>query len=475
MGTTPDLLAWVALLVPLLAGMLLVRLGLRGKRIDDHPLCRRCGFDLYGLPDDATNCSECGADLSVRNAVHIGNRRPRGSLTAVGALLLVVGMGGLAIVATVLWKGADVNAWKPVWLLARELGSDNVVQRDVAIKELDARMTASTLTAKQAGILADRILAWQADPSRAWVDAWGEMLWKLRMAALLPDEKWHAFALNAFDVKLKARPILRRGDPLPYEVIIAPGRGNGQIDLAPAWEMTGYAIGGQWAPVTVQNRCDDRLGQPIARPQSALRTAREELAAIPSGPSVLTARVRLELHYSGPPYGLAAERLITLTAPVELASPESEGLQVVNDRATRAAVKASFGVHRHISFGLSDSWDVLIREGNARATLVVRDLPVDVAYDVGLGLADRDYNMGTVVLRAGKGTRYYDLRVTVDAQRSADTKTATIALRPNLTAARETLDVIAICDADLAFRDLRVRHDTGPPPRERRRGYPPFR
>src|SRR5688500_20118731 len=66
MGTTPDLLTWVAVLVPLLAGMLFVRLGLRGKRVDDHPLCRRCGLDLFGLPEGATKCSECGADLSVR-------------------------------------------------------------------------------------------------------------------------------------------------------------------------------------------------------------------------------------------------------------------------------------------------------------------------------------------------------------------------------------------------------------------------
>src|SRR5688500_20138720 len=92
MGTTPDLLTWVAVLVPLLAGMLFVRLGLRGKRVDDHPLCRRCGFDLFGLPEGATECSECGADLSVRwKAVRIGNRHRRGGLDAGGARLLKTG------------------------------------------------------------------------------------------------------------------------------------------------------------------------------------------------------------------------------------------------------------------------------------------------------------------------------------------------------------------------------------------------
>ena len=29
-------------------GLFLLILGLRGKRIDDHPWCRKCKFDLFG-------------------------------------------------------------------------------------------------------------------------------------------------------------------------------------------------------------------------------------------------------------------------------------------------------------------------------------------------------------------------------------------------------------------------------------------
>ncbi len=39
-------------LIPLLffavAGVVALVLGLRGRRIDDHPICRKCGFDLVG-------------------------------------------------------------------------------------------------------------------------------------------------------------------------------------------------------------------------------------------------------------------------------------------------------------------------------------------------------------------------------------------------------------------------------------------
>src|SRR5918993_5786284 len=50
---------------------------LRGRRVDDHPVCRKCGFDLVGKPADATRCSECGADLSRRRAVRVGWRETR--------------------------------------------------------------------------------------------------------------------------------------------------------------------------------------------------------------------------------------------------------------------------------------------------------------------------------------------------------------------------------------------------------------
>jgi len=475
MGTTPDLLTWVAVLVPLLAGMLFVRLGLRGKRVDDHPLCRRCGFDLFGLPEGATKCSECGADLSVRwKAVRIGNRHRRGGLAAVGALLLIFGMGGFTLVTTVSWTGTDVNAWKPVWLLARELGSDDVAQREFAIKELGARMTAATLTAKDAGVVTDRILAWQTDPARTWVKAWGETMFQMRWAGLVPDEKWHAFALNAFDVKLKARPILRRGDALPYEVTVTPGRGAEQTDLQPAWEIIGYSIGGQPASAE-RNRYDAREGHPIARPLSELRMTREKLAAVPDGPTVVDVRVRLELHYNGPPYGLAAERTVLLTSPVQLESADGEGLELLTDAATRAAVKSSFGVHRHISLGLSDSWDVLVRDGCAHATLVARDLPVDVAYNVRLLWGGGEYDMGTVVARANKQTQYKNVQCRVDERTQTDATTATILIRSNPAAARQTLDVVAIGDVEIAFRDLRVRLAPPVNPRERRRGFSPYR
>src|SRR3569833_487778 len=46
---------------------------MRRRRIDDHPICRRCGFDLFGKPETSNICSECGADLARRRAIRVGH------------------------------------------------------------------------------------------------------------------------------------------------------------------------------------------------------------------------------------------------------------------------------------------------------------------------------------------------------------------------------------------------------------------
>ena len=76
--------SWTSLiflpLLMLLAGAVLLVIGLRGRRVGDHPVCRRCGFDLFGNPA-AARCPECGADLGVSGAVRTGHlRRRRGAL-----------------------------------------------------------------------------------------------------------------------------------------------------------------------------------------------------------------------------------------------------------------------------------------------------------------------------------------------------------------------------------------------------------
>ena len=90
-----DLVASLSLVV---VSTLLVLFGLRCRRVNDHPICRRCGFDLFGKPAESTVCSECGADLGQRRAVQVGQRGRDGRVLALAVPVLVLSLG---------WSGWD--------------------------------------------------------------------------------------------------------------------------------------------------------------------------------------------------------------------------------------------------------------------------------------------------------------------------------------------------------------------------------
>lgn len=86
---------WITLSLLLVFAVMLV-IALRGRRVDDHPLCARCRFDLIGVPEPKV-CSECGADLQAprgrwvrRRPLVYGNRRRRRHLLHVSALCVLV-------------------------------------------------------------------------------------------------------------------------------------------------------------------------------------------------------------------------------------------------------------------------------------------------------------------------------------------------------------------------------------------------
>src|SRR5438105_14479232 len=83
-----------------LVGAAVLMLGLRGVRVDDHPLCAGCGFDLHGLGSGA-GCPECGAGVGTPGGgapARIGNRgRVKGAIGA-GAVIVAHVAGGAGVV-----------------------------------------------------------------------------------------------------------------------------------------------------------------------------------------------------------------------------------------------------------------------------------------------------------------------------------------------------------------------------------------
>ncbi len=233
-----------------LAGAGLLWRGIRGRRVDDHPLCRRCGFDLTGLPaggGGSGRCPECGTDVAAARAVVIGHRRRRRGLIALGLALLVPAVligGGAAWWSA---SGFDPTPYKPVWLLMRQADAapspgadaarDELFRRlaagklavpqvrsltSVAVKRVaaspaawpgrwgmavEASLAGGNLSAAQIDAVTDRALAIQADAAVVWDAAWGDWVEQARAAGKVSDARWRRYARQAVGpLKMEVRP-----------------------------------------------------------------------------------------------------------------------------------------------------------------------------------------------------------------------------------------------------------------------------
>ncbi|WP_432797366.1 hypothetical protein [Poriferisphaera sp. WC338] len=130
--------AFLTLIIGLALWVFAVR-AWRGVRIDNHELCRRCGYDLSGAERPFQKCSECGSDVSSERERKIGNRqRRRGRAMLWGLLGLVMfGPTGIKVYET------DWNGYKPVWYLTFEVTHPSwSFDQEAALNELRRRSAA---------------------------------------------------------------------------------------------------------------------------------------------------------------------------------------------------------------------------------------------------------------------------------------------------------------------------------------------
>lgn len=121
--STTEILIVSALL--LATGLHLIIRGWRGKRLDNHPTCRKCRFDLAGLPinsDDAA-CPECGINLA-QHPPRLGNRRRSPTRIAIGALLLIVLLTGTCLHLATLYGNFRPYQLMPTFMLLSHFDSE---------------------------------------------------------------------------------------------------------------------------------------------------------------------------------------------------------------------------------------------------------------------------------------------------------------------------------------------------------------
>lgn len=138
MGAGP-IIFWTVVSAALL-GPLLIILGRRGVRLNSHPCCQDCGFDVSASFPRSHTCPECGAGLNRARGIRLGQRKPLWLLIAPGIALASLAFLSFASVLLAALSGTDLNAHKPDAMLVWELQGARGTVADNAARLLTDRM-----------------------------------------------------------------------------------------------------------------------------------------------------------------------------------------------------------------------------------------------------------------------------------------------------------------------------------------------
>lgn len=213
-----------ALLGVLLTGGLLIMLGVLGRRVNRHPVCRACGFDLQDLWPAVPTCPECGSGLRRARAVRSGLRRRRWLCLATGLLLVTGPLITLVTVGLAMMAGHDLARHKPASLLCWEARHGAPVHSRASATHLLERLKKDVLTPDDVRGAVETALLIQADPARTWSAEWGELVELARLSELVSDEQYQCFKRQTSVLKFEARDQIRVGRSLPAMVELREAR-----------------------------------------------------------------------------------------------------------------------------------------------------------------------------------------------------------------------------------------------------------
>ncbi len=209
------------------AGVVALAIGVIGRRVDDHPTCRACGFDLIGRGSTpgavlGAPCPECGKQVATETNVRVGTRvRRRGALTA-GMFLLSLAI--LIAMPFVVVPLAGNTSAKPTWLLLVEAEYGTTSLQEPAADELMNRHVAGNLAAADGLKLVELAARVHANPNAAFTKVWREILGDEVLFAMLPAATRDAAAVRGVEPFLKVRSRVKSGKSVevPFGIVL-PG------------------------------------------------------------------------------------------------------------------------------------------------------------------------------------------------------------------------------------------------------------
>ena len=441
--------------IALCVGTALTVAGVRGRRTDDHPLCRRCRFDLTGRPADAERrCPECGADLSPPRAVVVGHRRRRAGVLGLGAVLstLAVSVGGVVAYG----QAHHVNWWRyaPLGYVVRQATSSDASRRRAGLAELGDRLIDGRLRGADLDRTADAGLDYQGDSTRPWDTGWGDLLEVAHAAGRLSDERWRRYAGQAAIgmFTFRVRPRVRRGDPVPYEFTSHRGRLGSRNDAVWCQPVHARLV---WAGEPPQSvRLADSF--PVGGDSYGKTEPRLYPFQLPRGLADGPQAVRLVADLAvGPNENFAVTHPVVtvrldLPGTFALLPADQPSVTRVHDPSMADAVRRSVrvdGVRSSSAGGVQAGW-----------SLVPPGPPVGLAFEVRVRDRQHDVRVGSFAVPAGTAGAQWPPQVTPDAAGTRLTGgRADVVFVSDPAAAAETVDVTRVWDGQITFLDVPVQ------------------
>jgi hypothetical protein len=468
-------------------GAVLVVLGLRGKRINRHPICRDCSFDLVAVPEGTITCPECGAGLRRPNAVRTGARRKRPVFLGLGALLIVMPLAPLGTAAYGLLTGQDLNKWKPLGLLLWEAERARGPGAQAIAAELLNRYNAKKLNEEQSGKVVQTALTVQGDEGCAWATEWADLIEAAEANNGVSKDDMARFRKQAPVMEWRSRTRVVAGQPIPVLAKLKEGRVGSSSALMSMVALKTAKVGEKTLKRTKPPSTDPFFGPYYAGDQigyfylcgpksrwgwnQSYGEAGFQLDAPDLPPGRYTLEITLVTETksqtgnvrwsSGIPKGKDAKEH-TIRLPLEIVAKQ--------DAVEK--IKPTPELEKKFQLALNPSQTTAWWNGQTlggQQQFSVESVPAPIAFDVFWKEGEKEWKLG--VLTSGKGAQQvaYWYPGTEDSMRMVQGnvkglkgKKVDVILRPNEAVLANTFDQTRMYDGEIVLKDVQVdRQDAG--------------
>ena len=454
-----------------LVGLCMLFAGWRGRRLDDHLVCRKCRYDLSGREAESSpTCPECGADLSLRRATRIGNRQRRTKILILGVLLTLIGFGGGGTILGFQARHFNWNTIKPVWWLRQEAKSPVLSEADEAWKELERRLLNDKIGTGQFDGLLELVMIRQADANLPWPPFAGGFMEQGRLKELVTDEMFYESlqvgATSSYVLSTKKK--LRPGVSLPIKLDYKASRYSANTWMTLTNQQTGkfysssmeITHGGQSAERDsfIRNISGERLGS------SGWGSSLRALGRTPMelGEHSYTVGVEWMLYYTteDKAYGFDSENSEPLlvwqkeyTLAYEVVAADVTIVTMTEDPSQYHAIRNATEI-KVLQYSSGNASDGL---GFRPVTLqiTIRKTPVNVAFEVFAGDGEDKLLLGTIsALVNDLGSSMF---TPWDLDYFTDRETIDILLRSSIEVAEDKIGFDDIWGGEILLKDVPIR------------------